>query len=87
MLVVRSQLHSSSSLECVEGKAYNEKMQFSQTIIHNIYRTKTLAIEFLCRSKRNWHAKEHIGLGVTLVDLVFIEESEEDKAMEQHVEI
>jgi hypothetical protein len=27
-LIVRSPLHSPSSLECEEGKAYNEKMQF-----------------------------------------------------------
>jgi hypothetical protein len=29
--------HSSSSSECVERKTYNEKMQFAQTIIHDIY--------------------------------------------------
>jgi hypothetical protein len=28
-LVVRSSPHSSSSSECVEGKAYNERIQFA----------------------------------------------------------
>jgi hypothetical protein len=28
-LAVRSPLHSSSSLECVEGKTYKEKIQFA----------------------------------------------------------
>jgi hypothetical protein len=28
LLVVRSPSHSSSSLECVEGKAYNKNIQF-----------------------------------------------------------
>jgi hypothetical protein len=32
-LVVRSLLHSPSSLECEEGKAYNEKIQFAHMII------------------------------------------------------
>ncbi len=36
-LVVRSPPHSSLSSKCAEGKLYNEKMQFAQTIIHNIY--------------------------------------------------
>jgi hypothetical protein len=56
LLVVRSLPHSSSSSECVEGKVYNEKMQFAQMIIHDIYRTRTFAIEFLRKSKRNWHS-------------------------------
>jgi hypothetical protein len=29
LLVIRSPSHSSSSSECVEGKAYNEKIQFA----------------------------------------------------------
>ncbi len=35
-LVVRSPPHSSSFSECVERKAYNEKLQFAQTIIQDI---------------------------------------------------
>jgi hypothetical protein len=35
--------HSSSYLECAEGKAYNEKMQFVQTIIHDTYKIGTFA--------------------------------------------
>jgi hypothetical protein len=36
LLVVSSLSHSSSSSECVEGKAYNEKIQFTHRIIQNI---------------------------------------------------
>jgi len=39
LLVVRSSLDSTSSLECAEGKMYNENMQFVQMIIHYICRT------------------------------------------------
>jgi hypothetical protein len=81
---VRSPLHSSSSLECAKRKAYNDKMQFAQMIIRNIYRTGTFVVEFLHKSRRSWHAKERTRLKATLVDLVFIEESEEDEAVEQH---
>jgi hypothetical protein len=38
----------------------------------------------LRKSKRNWRAREQIGLGATLVHLVFIERLEEDKIVEQH---
>jgi hypothetical protein len=38
----------------------------------------------LHRSKRSWHAKEQIGSRATLVDPMFIEDSEEDEAVEQH---
>jgi hypothetical protein len=48
-LVVRSLPHSSSSLECAKGKAYIEKMQFAQTIIHDIYRIGTSIIEFCAK--------------------------------------
>jgi hypothetical protein len=41
-------------------------------------------VEFLRRSRRHWHVKEQIGPRATLVDLMFIEELEEDKVMEQH---
>ncbi len=50
-LVVRSSLHSSSSSKCVEGKAYDEKIQFAQIIIHDIDMTKTFAIEFCIEAK------------------------------------
>jgi hypothetical protein len=36
MLVIRSSPHSSSSSKCVEGNAYNEKIQFAQMIIQDI---------------------------------------------------
>ncbi len=51
-LVVRSSSNSSSSSECAKGKMYNEKMQFVQTIIHNIYKTGTSIVEFLHKSKK-----------------------------------
>jgi hypothetical protein len=71
-LVIKLSLHSSSSLECIEGKAYNEKIQFTQTTIHDIDTIGTSVVEFLCKNKRRWHAREQTRLGATLVDLVFI---------------
>ncbi len=53
-LVVKLSLHFSSSLKCVEGKTYNEKIQFAQTIIHDINQIGTSIVEFLHRSKRHW---------------------------------
>jgi hypothetical protein len=50
-LVVRLPLHSSSSSKCVEGKVYKEKIQFVQTIIQDIYITRTYVVEFLCKSR------------------------------------
>jgi hypothetical protein len=50
-LAVRSLLHSSSSSECAEGKAYNEKIQFAQIIIQDINTIGTSTIELLRRSK------------------------------------
>jgi hypothetical protein len=44
--------HSSSSSKCAKGKAYNEKIQFAQMIIHDINIIGTFAIEFLQKSKR-----------------------------------
>ncbi len=38
-------------------------------------------MEFFCR---RWCSREQTRLGVTLVDLVFIEELKEVEAMEQH---
>jgi hypothetical protein len=57
-LVVRSPSHSSSSLKCVEGEAYNEKILFVQMIIQDINIIGTFAIEFLHKSKRHRCAKE-----------------------------
>jgi hypothetical protein len=37
---------SSSSSECAEGKAYNEKIQFAQMIIHDINTIRTFVVEF-----------------------------------------
>jgi hypothetical protein len=57
-LDVRLLLHSLSSLECVERKAYNEKIQFAHMINHDIDMTITFAVEFLRKNKKCWHAKE-----------------------------
>jgi hypothetical protein len=57
-LVVRLPSHSSSSSECAEGKAYNEKMQFVQIIIHDIYKIGTSVIEYLHISKRSRHGRK-----------------------------
>jgi hypothetical protein len=57
-LVVKSPSHSSSSLECVEGKAYNKKIQFVKTIIHDIDTIGTFVVKFLHKSKRHWCVKE-----------------------------
>jgi len=46
LLVIRSSLHSTSSLECAEEKTYNENMQFVQMTIHYMCRTRTSAVEF-----------------------------------------
>jgi hypothetical protein len=51
-------------------------------IIHNIYRIVRFIVEFLRRSRRSWCVKEQIGLGATLIYLVFIEKSEKDETME-----
>jgi hypothetical protein len=53
LLVVRSSSHTSSSLECVEGKAYNEKIQFVHKIIQDIDTIGTFVVEFLCRNRRH----------------------------------
>jgi hypothetical protein len=83
MLVVRLLSLSSSSLKCAKGKVYNEKMQFAQTIIHDIHRIGTYAIDFLHKSRRSWCVKDQIRLGATLVDPV-IKELKENKVVEQH---
>jgi hypothetical protein len=48
-LAIRSSLHSPSSSKCEKHKAYNEKMQFAQTLIHDIYGYRTFVVEFLHR--------------------------------------
>ncbi len=73
-LATRSSLHSSSFSECVEGKAYNEKIQCIQMIIHDIDTLGTFVVEFLHISRRHWHAIKHTKLRVTSIDPVFIEE-------------
>jgi hypothetical protein len=62
---------------------YNEKMKFAQMIIHDIYRSETSTINFLCTRKRGWHVSEQEGLGTTSVDPMNIEELEEDEVVEQ----
>jgi hypothetical protein len=46
------------SSECVEGKVYNEKIQFAQMIIQDIDTTRTSIVEFLCISRQRWHARK-----------------------------
>jgi hypothetical protein len=53
-------------------------------IIHDIYKIGTSVVEFLHISKRSWCAREQTKPRVTLVDPVFIKESEEDEDVEQH---
>jgi hypothetical protein len=84
-LVVRSPAHSSSSSKCVKGEAYNEKIQFTQTIIQDIDITRTSIVEFLCRSRQRWHATEQTGPQATSIDSMCIEESEENKDEEHHL--
>ncbi len=50
--------------------------------IHDICRTGTFVVDFLRRSKKNWHAKESTRPRAISIDLVFIEKSKENKAME-----
>jgi hypothetical protein len=76
--------HSSSSLECVKGKAYDENIHFVQTIIQDINTTRTYVVEFLDISKRHWCPKEQIGPRATSIDPMFIEELEDDERVEQH---
>jgi hypothetical protein len=52
-LIIRSLSHSSSSSECTKGKAYNEKIQFLQMIIHDLHMTGIVAVEFLRKSRRH----------------------------------
>jgi len=84
LLVIRLSSHSSSTLKFVKGKAYNKKIQFAQMIIQDINITKISVIEFLRESKRHWRPKEQTRPRATSIDLVFIKESKDDKAMEQH---
>jgi hypothetical protein len=57
-LALRSPLHSSSLLECVKRKVYNENIQFMQMIIQDIITIRTFVIDFLHKSKRHWRPKE-----------------------------
>jgi len=50
-------------------------------IIQDMDITGTFAIEFLRKSRQRWRAREQIGLGVTSINSVYIEESEEDETM------
>ncbi len=54
-------------------------------IIHDIDMTRRSIVEFLSISKRRWCVRKQIRLGATLVDLMFIEESKENKVVEQHL--
>jgi len=83
-LALKLPLHSSSSSECVKGKAYDEKIHFVQTIIQDINTTRTYVVEFLDISKRRWCPKEQLGPITASIDLMFIEELEDDEGVEQH---
>ncbi len=83
LLVIRLPLHSPSSLECEEGKAYNENMQFAHTIIQDMYKTRTFIIEFLHICRRGQSSSVQVGPRATSMDLVSIEELEEDEGVEQ----
>ncbi len=74
---------SSSSLECVEGKVSNEKIQFAQTIIHNINMIESSIVEFMRKSKIRWCARGQTRPKATSIDPMFIEESKEDEDVEQ----
>jgi hypothetical protein len=52
------------------------------TIIQDIYKFGTSAIEFLHKCRRGWSSNEQVGSGATLVDPMYIEELEEDKSVE-----
>jgi hypothetical protein len=82
-LAIRLSSHSPSSLECEEGKAYNEKIQFAHTIIQDIYKTETSIVKFLCKHKRGWSSSVQTRLRATSMDLVNIEQYEDDKGVEQ----
>ncbi len=58
-------------------------MQFVQMIIHEIYRTRTFVVEFLHKSKSQ-HVRKQTRPGATLINPMFIEELDENEAMEQH---
>ncbi len=49
-------------------------------IILKIDTTETFIVEFLHKNRRRWHARKYTWLGVTLIDPMFIEESEEKKS-------
>ncbi len=51
-LFVRLLPNSSSFSKCVEGRTYNEKIQFAQMIIQDIYKIRTYVIEFLAKQKK-----------------------------------
>lgn len=78
-LVVRLLPHSSSSWKCEEGKVYNDKMQFANTIIQNMYKFKTSTIEFLHKCIRSCSLNEQAESIATLVDPMNIEELDENK--------
>jgi hypothetical protein len=72
-----------SSLQCVEGKQYHEKMQFAHSIIQDIYRSRTFVVKFLNRWKRSWSSSEQGGPKTTPVDLIYIQELDEKEGVEQ----
>jgi hypothetical protein len=53
-------------------------------IIQDIDTIGKSEVDFLCKSKKCWLTREHKGPKATLVDSIFIEESKEDKVVEEH---
>ncbi len=80
---MRSLLHSLSSSKCDEGKHYHKKMQFTHSIIQDIYRSGTYEEEFLRRQRKCWSSSEQGSPRVTPMDLVYIQESNKEEGMEQ----
>ncbi len=84
LLDVRSSSHSSSSLECAKGKAYNVKIQFVETIIQDIDIIETFKVEFLHRSRQHQCGRKQTGPRVTSIDLVCLKELEENEVEKHH---
>jgi hypothetical protein len=52
-------------------------------IIQDIYKFGTSIIKFLHKCKRSWSVSEQVGPWIISVDLMYIEELEENKVVEQ----
>jgi hypothetical protein len=52
-------------------------MQFAHSIIQDIYKSRSYAVEFWKRQRRSWSSREQGGLRVTPMDLIHIQELNE----------